>query len=375
MGKVKIPYYTVKRGRGFWQPKKEMRDAGFKSVSCGPDGPAAWARAQAANEAWQAYRRGEVPKPKNIYPPGSIGEAWERYRRTHEWRAKSPATRKEWDQRAWKWIGAVFADVDPRTITMEQMSDLRQHIHGRISNREAHRVIKVWRAFWKVMAAMGYCSREADPSLGIRNTAEKGASGTWKAMEVWQQIRAAHRMGYPGMALCISIIWDTGCSPIDARNAKASQIVTDGAQTFFAIDRAKTGKPAFVPLSRRSVWLLRAMEQSLGVAFIGEAQLVRNRSGEPYTYRSNFNKDHRAVRDACFGKDEKRTLADIRRTAASEAIDGEISTGHLSQAMGNTIGRSNQLWQVYAKPSHVAGLAFRDARRRGRKKGTEQAQK
>lgn len=371
MGNIKIPYYVVKRGRGFWQPKAEMRAAGFRSVSCGPDGPDAWKRAEQANEQWQAYRRGDAKPLKHIYPKGSIGEAWERYRRTNEWASKAKATRDEWD-RAWKWIGAAYADVDPRTVSLEGVSELRALVEAKVSNREAHRVIKVWRAAWKTWAALGYCDREKDPSLGIRNRSEKGGSATWKETEVLAQIRVAYRMGYHGMALCLSILWDTGCSPIDARKATASQIVTDGRKTFFAIDRAKTGKPAILPLTRRSVFLVGAMERELGVSFIGEARLIRNRSGDPYIHRANFNKDHRTIRDACFGEEETRTLNDMRRTAASEAIDGEISTGHLSLAMGNTIGRSNQLWQVYAKPSLVPGLAFAEARRRGRKKGTDQ---
>ena len=35
-----------------------------------------------------------------------------------------------------------------------------------VSLREAHRCLKIWRALWKVSAALGYCMREADPSLG-----------------------------------------------------------------------------------------------------------------------------------------------------------------------------------------------------------------
>ena len=46
MGKVEIPYYTVRRnGRGFWEPTKRMRALGFQSVPCGDDGPSAWALA------------------------------------------------------------------------------------------------------------------------------------------------------------------------------------------------------------------------------------------------------------------------------------------------------------------------------------------
>ena len=46
-------------------------------------------------------------------------------------------------------------------------AEVRTAIEARVSLREAHRVIKVWRALWKVAAAMGYCGRESDPSLGF----------------------------------------------------------------------------------------------------------------------------------------------------------------------------------------------------------------
>jgi hypothetical protein len=39
MGKIEIPYYTVRRnGRGFWEPTRKMRALGFQSVPCGVDG-------------------------------------------------------------------------------------------------------------------------------------------------------------------------------------------------------------------------------------------------------------------------------------------------------------------------------------------------
>lgn len=370
MGSIKIPYYVVRNGIGYWQAKKAMRDAGFGSVTCGPDGPEAWAYAKARNDAWQAYRRGDVDFGKDSYPRGSIGDAWTRYRRTSQWAEKSAATRNEWEKRAWKWIGTAYGDVDPRTITLEGISELRDTIEAKISNREAHRVIKVWRALWKVMAALGYCERDADPSLGLRNRATKGATATWEALEVWQIIRQAWREGYTGVALAVSLMWDTGCSPVDARTAVASQIAKYGPLTVYCIERAKTGKPAIVPLSRRTVWLLGAMERQTGLAMIGEAVLVRRKSGIIYD-KNYLGRDFRLMRAIVFGQEEKRQMQHIRRTAASEAIDGDISKEHLSGAMANTIGHSNQLWETYVKPSPVSGIAFQEARRKGRKNRTD----
>jgi hypothetical protein len=45
MGKIKIPYYTVIAGRGYWRPTPKMRLLGFQIVRCGTDGPEAWALA------------------------------------------------------------------------------------------------------------------------------------------------------------------------------------------------------------------------------------------------------------------------------------------------------------------------------------------
>lgn len=370
VGDINIPNYRVKKnGRGYWEPTRTMREAGFQPIACGVDGPLAWAKASKADDAWQDYRRGIVPEAEIKHIPGSIGEAWHRYAKTREFKTKATATQDEW-WRAWKYIGGVFADVDPVTVTLEDISDLRAGIEEDVSLSEAHRVIKIWRAGWVTWSAMGYCQAEADPSKGVRNKAPKGRRDTWLNIEVWLQIRRAWREGYTGLALGLSIMRDSGCSPIDAREALASQIVTNGRTTFFAIDRAKTGKPAYVPLSSVSLWLLAAMEREVGAAFIGQARIVRQRSGDPYNWRSKFNEDHRVIRTLVFGEQEKRQLKDIRRTATVEAIDGDVTKEHLSNAMGNTIGYSNQLWQTYNKPSPVSGLAFQEARRRGRKKGT-----
>ena len=52
MADIKIRNYQVRRnGRGFWEPTPRMRALGFRSVPCGPDGPDAWAIAEAVETA------------------------------------------------------------------------------------------------------------------------------------------------------------------------------------------------------------------------------------------------------------------------------------------------------------------------------------
>src|SRR5258707_275468 len=61
MARIKIAYYVVKKGRGYWQPTPPMKAQGFDSISCGPDGPDAWKIANDWNERWQLQRRGLSP--------------------------------------------------------------------------------------------------------------------------------------------------------------------------------------------------------------------------------------------------------------------------------------------------------------------------
>lgn len=63
---MSIRYYVVRKGHGYWQPTKRMRDLGFNSVPCGPDGPAAWARAEECNAQWAS--RNVVPLAKRNAP-------------------------------------------------------------------------------------------------------------------------------------------------------------------------------------------------------------------------------------------------------------------------------------------------------------------
>jgi hypothetical protein len=81
-----------------------------------------------------------------------------------EWAKKAARTREDWE-RAWQHLEPSLGDILPSTISLEDMSAIRADIEARISLREAHRAIKIWRALWKVAAAMGYCDRERDPSL------------------------------------------------------------------------------------------------------------------------------------------------------------------------------------------------------------------
>jgi hypothetical protein len=121
--------------------------------------------------------------------------------------AQGPRTREDW-WRGWRRIKPIFGDVDPRTVTLEHVSAWRQDIQDRVSLREAHRAVKIWRALWQVIAAMHYCDKDSDPSWGVRNTAAKGRSATWTEGEAVRLVKRAWRMGYRGLAAGLAVMWD-----------------------------------------------------------------------------------------------------------------------------------------------------------------------
>lgn len=367
MGKVKIRYYAVRKGRGFWQPTAAMRALGFKPVPCGPDGPAAWALAEEMNAAWDTRARTPDAPPIDIpstktWPPGSIGEAFNLYRATNEWAKKAVRTREDWE-RAWRYIEAAFGDCLPTAITMPMISEWRQGIEETISLREAHRALKIWRALWKVMASMRYCVRDADPSLAVRNTEPKGRNQTWTEEEAIRLIKRALRMGYFGLAAALACMWDGAVAPVDARTLKLSQRRSDGQGTWFEISRGKTGRDGVLTLSRRAERLFNwYLKKQFGDAEpIGTMEIFRTRRGAAYR-KNSFSEDFRDIRSVEFPGD-KRMMLDFRRSGSVEAVAGGVEGTALSAKLANSLSQSKKLEQTYV-PIRVEMVRAADAARK-----------
>ena len=311
-----------------------------------------------------------------VYPAHSLGEAFRRYRRTDEWSRKAPRTREDW-WRAWRRIKPIFGDHDPRKVTLEELSAWRKWIEESVSLREAHRAVKIWRAMWKVSAALGYCVRDADPSLGVRNRGgrddrrrglrvrRRACSNARGALATMRCPRSSRSLGIPSSRRAT-------CARCELRSFRRA-----GGSIFF-VERGKTSTPVGGALSNRGLAALQAYLESLGCELLGDAPIFRTRgrakSGatggrpwQPQLYRSDIlSKDFRSVRCAEFGDGETRTLADFRRSGAVEAIAGDATPAALAHAMGNTLSASNALFATYV-PVNISSLrSVMAARRIGR---------
>ena len=367
MGKVKIFYYSVRKGRGFWLSTKRMQVMGFpSSVPCGVDGPVAWQIAQEWNARWQAARTGREPAPKRVWPIGSLGEAFDRFRRTETWKTdKAPRTREDWE-RGWNHIAPIFGDLAPRTVTLEHVDAWYHALKVMKSVSEAHRAMKIWRALGQVAAAMHYCSADQDPSFGIRRETPKGRSAAWEEAEVVRLVKEAWRRKYHGLACIIAIAYDAQFAPIDARSLRLEDSRDDGVKLWCYTDRAKTGRDALATLSRRTQVLIRTYATTLPENLLPTAPIFMTRTGAAYT-KNSLAKDFRDIRKFLFPGDT-RQLQDMRRTGAVEAQSGGADLSVISQKMANTIASSAHLQKTYLPINQAAVELADEARKRGRRR-------
>jgi hypothetical protein len=245
-------------------------------------------RAALLNQDRDRYRKGLPPQSSGRYPAGSVGEGFERAMRLREterrekginWTAEQ-SSRDDWP-RAWKHLEPLFGDCDPNTVTPEIMLEVRADIARQVSDSEAHRTIKVWRALWKKMSAFGYCHLDRDPPFLFANSAPAPRQAVWHEGEVVRLVKRAWREGYSGLAACLAVAWESQLSPVDARTLRADQMRRDPIGSWFDVSRAKTGRAAKATLSRRADQVLRAYLTSLSVELVGP--IFRNRSGRPYS--------------------------------------------------------------------------------------------
>jgi hypothetical protein len=245
------------------------------------------------------------------------------------------------------------------------MEALRAHVREQVSPHAAHKVIKIWRALWKIMAAMRYCEAGADPSKGLRNLQPAGRSETSLEPEVARLAKQAWRMQLHGLTAIIGVIWDTQFSPGDARQLVGGQQHRDKQGTFYRTKRGKTGREAIGTISRRTARVVTAYLDKLGITVHEDAPIFRDARGKPYTMFSLAD-EFRLVRDAVFPGD-KRRLMDMRRSGAVEANAGDVAPLALAGKMANSIDQSAKLQQTYL-PRRVTVVRQADeARRRGRR--------
>lgn len=420
MGSVEIRYYVTRQhdGRpkwGYWAPCLARRSAktgkieptlmaklGFALVDCGEDGPRAWSIAESWNKKWDtAYADHKAGKSvqklgaiRRVYPPNSLGEAYEKYRATGAFKGKKPGTQAGWE-RGWRQIEPVFGDVDPTTIGLEDVDlwyngDAEGEIQGLLDTigvSEAYQAMKIWRALWKVAGTINrpaggkYCDQNEDPSLGIRRKTPTPRSATWREGEAVRLVKRAWRMEKYGLACIMAVAWDSMMSPVDNRTLTPAQLRGDAVGPFFELARAKTGKAAIATLSTRTQRLIQAYRAIVPYEVFDTTPMFltggaapgpkggRRWMPRPYS-KDKLGRDFREIVAAEFPRDTRK-LSDFRRSGAKEAELGNVAAGALGKKMANNIETDPKLRATYLPGTrHDADLVrlADHARSRGRNK-------
>jgi hypothetical protein len=388
MGSDKVRYLVKIKGSYYWRPTTRMKRAGFADRALGKNEIAAQQEAIRLNAEWDRFRFGE-PRQSSVigYPRGSLGEAYNRAIALREaerkakgivWNRQQKA-RDDWP-RAWRWIGPTFGDYDPLAIVSEDLLALRAKVAERVSDSEAFRVIKVWRALWAKLAPLGYAvAPGSDPSLTFANSAPPPRQQVWPQRDVLRLVQRAWREGYCGLAALLACAWDTMLSPIDVRSLTVAQRGHDGHGTVFSLARAKTGRAAAGTLSRWSEAILDVYLQKLGVELHAATPVFWTRGGSPTAkggrpwpprpYASDrLGIDFRHIRALVFGPHDERQIADMRRSGAVEAMRGDTTPAKLSTKMANTLSASNRLHRTYVPVDVESVRDVDDARKAGRER-------
>jgi hypothetical protein len=358
LGWIKVRYYTVKKGRGYWQATPEMQAAGFPaSVACGKDSTKAQEIAALWNSRWDDHRTGRSTRRQ--WPPGSLGEAFERYRDTEAWKGKAPKTRKEWE-RAWLDIAPIFGDCYPATISLSDLDSWYHSLLNDTSVDRAWRGMKIWRALWNVTAALGMTDKRSDPSLAIRRLTPITRSLRWSEGEVVRLVKGMLRCGHRGLACITAVAWDSQLAPKDARTLTENQR-NDGG---FATVRAKTGRVVLATISKRTAALVEAYLSEVAFVLVPGTPMFRSQDGTVFS-EFTLSKAFARMRHRIFPGDQ-RTLLDMRRSGAVEALAGSVDAGALGAKMGNSIASGRDLQQTYLPVDPVVIRRADEARLRGR---------
>jgi hypothetical protein len=388
MGADKPRYFVKMKGCYYWRPTPRMKAAGFLDRPLGKNEVPAKQEAIRLNGEWDRYRFGEPKQPNvMVYPPGSLGHAYSRAIALREAERKAKGitwtreqkARDDWP-RAWRWIGPAFGDYDPLAVVSEDLLILRSKIAERVSESEAFRTIKVWRALWAKLTPLGYTVPPgSDPSLSFSNSAPAPRQQVWPQRDVLRLVQRAWREGYYGLAALLAVAWDTMLSPVDVRSLTVAQRSHDGHGSVFSLARAKTGRAAAGTLTRWSEAILDAYLDKLGVELHAATPIFWTRGGTstrkggrpwpPRSYTSDrLGIDFRHIRALVFGPHDQRQIQDMRRSGAVEAMRGDAAPTKLSAKMANTIASSNRLHRTYIPVDVVAVRDVDEARKVARER-------
>ena len=247
--------------------------------------------------------------------------------------------------------------------TLAEVSRFRSVVAENVSEREAHRCIKIWRALWQVRRRSTTAIATQTRASGCGIAEPEGRSAVWANAEVVSSARRVARQDYHGLAAVIAVAWDT--QPLAGRRQDAYARAAPGRR--LQVARAKTGRAAIGTLSRaRCARARRLYHGTRRRARPQRAYLPQSLRGAPYS-KDTLGDDFRDVRALAFGLAERRTLADFRRTGTVEAIAAAQPPARSPPRWRTPSTSRGPLHKIYAPVDLAAVRAADEARKKARR--------
>ncbi len=334
-----FPRHFVIRPSGFYyQATPTMRRAGITSEALGKEMAAAVARAEALNAAWDDARQGLEPTGKPPALPGTFSHLVDELRQSAEWRDKAPATIVGLEY-ALDIILPIFGDYQLKQITPTACRSFYDALRVQGSIDRAARVMKWLRYCFNF--ALRYQLSESNPTLAVRIKHPRPRKALWTSEQIQAVITEAREQGRPCIALAVKIAHATALREGDVLALTWGHL--DGDR--LVLDQKKTGKAISCPLSADTIDMIEERRVSEGTIPFATAPIIRGPHGRPYT-SNNFQ--HR-FRDICraAGIPDDLKFMDLRRTTATELAAAGATAAEISSVTGHSIGRSQQILDVY----------------------------
>lgn len=372
MNKVRLPYYVIRKGRGYFEIGKERaKKSGLPaSIPLGTDGPEAWTKAHSWYEAYQEALNPNNKKRLGGYPPGSLGAAYALWKASPDWLEKKPRTREEYE-RAWAdHIDPNFGRKLYTKITVSDSEAFHRRLKRDLSKSDAHRTLKVWRAILHMLQKKNLLTKA--PIGAVTNPMPKGRGQFWLAWEVARLLRAArllHRVTeddrWLRAGLLVRLAWETAMSPPDCRTFRLAMLRKDRSGWYLERPRTKTGAEAKPPISDALADDLHAYATRDGRTPMPSAPLFSTSAGKEMD-RFQMADLFAELRRVTFGKKEKRQFQDIRRSANLEADLGGASAEDRASVMANALDKNKALDAVYTPVTVARARKTLKAREAGR---------
>ena len=205
--------------------------------------------------------------------------------------------------------------------------------------------MKISRALFN--AAVNNLVIDASPAKSLPNPRPAPRFQIWRAAEIAKLIETADAISKPAMSLAIRIGWETAMQPVDVRTLTLSERFSDARGVWFDTTRSKTKKPIVAAVSSDLNADIEAYVGSLGVAILPDQPFLRTSRDAHEYLKARFLSDFRIVREAAFGKDEKRRFQDIRRSANVEADLGSATPEERAKLLANSLDKDASLDATY----------------------------